>query len=239
VQISLKQHELFTRDGDDLHCEIPISFVDAALGGELEVPTLDGRVKLKIPEGTQTGKLFRLRGKGVAPVRGGAAGYLDAHTILQYGEAPDDRDARQYLRHPRRNASGGHAETAGQGRLPLLIGRVGEIGTHSLGRGIKLGRRGEHVTSGSHADPDLGGPDLKSIGSDPHQLKRVGTRRQGSQDNESPAQEIGLLDPVEFEPFHPARHTGNLDPDTAGGPPYLADRPGRVAKGVEDQSTIS
>lgn len=76
VQVSVKDHPIFVRDGRNLYCDVPISFVDAALGGELEVPTLDGRVKLKIPAETQTGKLFRLRGKGVAPVRGGAAGDL-------------------------------------------------------------------------------------------------------------------------------------------------------------------
>lgn len=71
VVISVREHAIFQRDGKHLYCEVPISYTDAALGGELEVPTLDGRVKLKIPEGTQTGKQFRLRGKGVAPVRGG------------------------------------------------------------------------------------------------------------------------------------------------------------------------
>src|SRR3546814_5210970 len=76
VVVNVREHAIFQRDGKHLYCEVPISFADAALGGELEVPTLDGRVKLKIPEGTQTGKQFRLRGKGVAPVRGGAAGDL-------------------------------------------------------------------------------------------------------------------------------------------------------------------
>ena len=76
VQISVQAHEIFERDGKHLYCEVPINFADAALGGELEVPTLDGRVKLKIPAETQTGKLFRLRGKGVKPVRGGAVGDL-------------------------------------------------------------------------------------------------------------------------------------------------------------------
>ena len=76
VVVNVREHPIFQRDGKHLFCEVPISFADAALGGELEVPTLDGRVKLKIPEGTQTGKQFRLRGKGVAPVRGGAAGDL-------------------------------------------------------------------------------------------------------------------------------------------------------------------
>ena len=68
VQVVVKEHNIFKRDGADLYCEIPISFVDAALGSEIEVPTLDGRVKLKIPEGTQTGKMFRVRGKGIKPV---------------------------------------------------------------------------------------------------------------------------------------------------------------------------
>lgn len=74
VSISVRPHKLFERDGRNLYCDVPISFVDAALGGELEVPTLDGKVKLKIPVETQTGKMFRLRGKGVKPVRGGSIG---------------------------------------------------------------------------------------------------------------------------------------------------------------------
>ncbi|MFZ5560324.1 MAG: molecular chaperone DnaJ [Pseudomonadota bacterium] len=83
VQVSVRQHRIFERDGADLYCEVPISFADAALGGELDVPTLEGRVKLKIPEGTQTGKLFRLRGKGVAPVRGGGPGDLLCRIVLE------------------------------------------------------------------------------------------------------------------------------------------------------------
>ncbi len=83
VQISVKEHEFFQRDGKNLYCEVPIGLVEACLGGEIEVPTLNGRVKLKIPEETQTGKLFRLRGKGVAPVRGGAAGDLLCRVIVE------------------------------------------------------------------------------------------------------------------------------------------------------------
>jgi molecular chaperone DnaJ len=83
VQVSVREHALFKRDGKDLYTEVPISFADAALGGELEVPTLDGRVKLKIPSETQTGKLFRLRSKGVAPVRGGAPGDLICRVIIE------------------------------------------------------------------------------------------------------------------------------------------------------------
>src|SRR5690606_28355280 len=83
VQVAVKEHPIFVRDGTDLHCEVPISFADAALGGELEVPTLEGRVKLKIPTGTQTGKLFRLRNKGVSSVRGGPPGDLLCRVMVE------------------------------------------------------------------------------------------------------------------------------------------------------------
>ncbi|MCB1668855.1 MAG: molecular chaperone DnaJ [Porticoccaceae bacterium] len=83
VQVRVREHSIFERDGRNLYCEVPISIVDAALGGELEVPTLDGRVKLKIPEETQTGRLFRLRGKGVTSVRGGGAGDLLCRVIVE------------------------------------------------------------------------------------------------------------------------------------------------------------
>jgi molecular chaperone DnaJ len=76
VQVNVKEHPIFTRDGANLYCEVPISFPAACLGGEMEVPTLDGKVALKIPAETQTGKLFRVRGKGVKPVRGGPVGDL-------------------------------------------------------------------------------------------------------------------------------------------------------------------
>ncbi len=76
VQVAVREHKVFQREGKHLYCEVPISFAELTLGGEIEVPTLDGRVKLKIPAETQTGKLFRIRGKGVAPVRGGSQGDL-------------------------------------------------------------------------------------------------------------------------------------------------------------------
>lgn len=83
VQVHVREHHIFKRDGADLYCEVPIDFVDAALGGELEVPTLDGRVKLKVPAETQTGKLFKLRGKGVTPVRGGGVGDLLCRVVVE------------------------------------------------------------------------------------------------------------------------------------------------------------
>lgn len=83
VQVAIKKHAIFSRDGDDLQCEVPISFIVAALGGELDVPTLKGKVKLKIPPETQTGKLFRLRGKGVKSVRSHAQGDLLCRVIIE------------------------------------------------------------------------------------------------------------------------------------------------------------
>ena len=83
VQVSVREHKIFTRDGKNLYCEVPISFTDAALGGDIEVPTLDGRVKLKIPEGAQSGKMFRLRGKGVTQVRGGGQGDLMCRVAVE------------------------------------------------------------------------------------------------------------------------------------------------------------
>ena len=83
VQVSVKKHAIFERDGKHLYCEVPINFADAALGGELEVPTLGGRVKLSIPEGTQTSKMFRLRGKGITPVRGGGVGDLLCKVVIE------------------------------------------------------------------------------------------------------------------------------------------------------------
>ncbi len=83
VQISVKPHAIFERHDSDLHCEVPISFITAALGGSIEVPTLEGRVTLKIPPETQTGKSFRLRGKGIKSVRGYAAGDLLCKVVLE------------------------------------------------------------------------------------------------------------------------------------------------------------
>ncbi|MED4934481.1 molecular chaperone DnaJ [Heyndrickxia coagulans] len=77
----VRPHELFERDGDDIYCEIPITFTQAALGDEIEVPTLHGKVKLKIPAGTQSGTKFRLRGKGVPNVHGHGTG--DQHVIAR------------------------------------------------------------------------------------------------------------------------------------------------------------
>ena len=83
VQMHVKPHPIFERDNADLFCEVPISIVTAALGGELEVPSLTGRLNLKIPAGTQTHKLFRMRSKGVNPVRGGPVGDLICRIVVE------------------------------------------------------------------------------------------------------------------------------------------------------------
>jgi len=83
VQLHIKPHPIFRRDHDDLHCEMPISFVTAALGGEIEIPTLDGSAKIRIPPETQSGKVFRLRGKGIKGVRSNVHGDLYCHVVVE------------------------------------------------------------------------------------------------------------------------------------------------------------
>jgi len=83
VQVNVKDHPIFVRDENNLYCEVPISFTTAALGGEIDVPTLEGKVKLKIPKETQTGKMFRLRGKGVKSVRSSSVGDLMCKVVIE------------------------------------------------------------------------------------------------------------------------------------------------------------
>ncbi|HEX5538732.1 MAG TPA: molecular chaperone DnaJ [Methylophilaceae bacterium] len=83
VVVHLKPHDIFQRDGAHLHCEMPVSFTTAALGGEIEIPTLGGHAKMKIPPETQTGAVFRLRGKGIKPLRGSDHGDLMCHVVVE------------------------------------------------------------------------------------------------------------------------------------------------------------
>jgi molecular chaperone DnaJ len=92
VQLHVKPHAVFTREHDDLHCEMPVSFVTAALGGEIEIPTLDSSARIKIPPETQSGKVFRLRGKGIKGVRAASHGDLFCHVVV---ETPVHLTARQ------------------------------------------------------------------------------------------------------------------------------------------------
>jgi molecular chaperone DnaJ len=83
VQVHVREHKIFTRDGNNLYCEVPLSFTRAALGGDIEVPTLEGKVKLKVTAETQTGKMFRLRNKGVKSVRSGSVGDLICKVVIE------------------------------------------------------------------------------------------------------------------------------------------------------------
>jgi molecular chaperone DnaJ len=92
VVIHITPHAVFQRDHNDLHCEMPISFATAALGGEIEIPTLDGSARIKIPPETQSGKIFRLRGKGIKGVRSSSHGDLHCHVMV---ETPSNLTERQ------------------------------------------------------------------------------------------------------------------------------------------------
>jgi molecular chaperone DnaJ len=83
VEVNVREHPIFEREGEHLSCEVPVSFSTAALGGTVEVPTLDGDVTLKVPAETQSGRVFRLRDKGVKPVRGGARGDLFCRVVVE------------------------------------------------------------------------------------------------------------------------------------------------------------
>lgn len=115
VQIHVKPHPIFIREGSHLLCSIPISMVTAALGGELEVPTLDGRVKLKIPAETQTGKTFRIRGKGVKPVRGGPRGDILCKVVVEtpVNLSAQQKDLLRQLEETLRSGGGRHAPQEG------------------------------------------------------------------------------------------------------------------------------
>ena len=83
IEIRVKQHDLFERDGDDLHCTVPVSITLVTLGGQIEVPTLSGKAEIELPEGTQHGKTFRLRGKGIKGLRSSYPGDLYAHVAVE------------------------------------------------------------------------------------------------------------------------------------------------------------
>jgi molecular chaperone DnaJ len=113
VEIHIKPHPVFQREGDDLHCEMPISFAKAALGGEIEVPTLDGKVSFTIPDGTQSGKTFRLKGKGIKGVRSGYPGDLFCHVAVETPVKLTDKQ-KELLREFERSTTEGGAKHSPQ-----------------------------------------------------------------------------------------------------------------------------
>ena len=110
VVIRLREHAVFQREDNDLHCEMPISFSVAALGGEIEIPTLDGSAKIKVPAETQSGKVFRLRGKGIKGVRSHAPGDLLCHVVVEtpVNLTPRQREILQELEAINREDAGRH-----------------------------------------------------------------------------------------------------------------------------------
>lgn len=113
VVIHVREHAIFSRDGDDLFCEMPIPFVIAALGGEVHVPTLDGRASLKIPAGTQSNTVFKLRNKGMPHLRGGGHGQLLVRIAV---EVPAKLGAEQ------RRKLEEFAESCGEQNTPITKG---------------------------------------------------------------------------------------------------------------------
>ena len=105
VEIHIRKHAVFERDHDDLHCEMPISITTAALGGEIEIPTLEGMARLKIPAETQSGKVFRLRGKGIKNVRSHVHGDLMCHGVVETPVSLTERQ-KELLREFEESASG-------------------------------------------------------------------------------------------------------------------------------------
>jgi molecular chaperone DnaJ len=83
VVVHIKEHNIFQREADDLYCDLPIPFSVAALGGEVDVPTLEGKAHVKVPAGTQSGQMFKLRGKGITNVNGRSHGDLFARLIVE------------------------------------------------------------------------------------------------------------------------------------------------------------
>ncbi|WP_301950843.1 DnaJ C-terminal domain-containing protein, partial [Clostridioides difficile] len=91
IVVNVKSHPLFTRDGNDIYFEMPITFVQATLGDEIEVPTLDGKVKYSVPEGTQTGTVFRLKEKGIPRIRGNSRGDQYVKVVVEIPKKLNDK----------------------------------------------------------------------------------------------------------------------------------------------------
>jgi molecular chaperone DnaJ len=111
VEVHIKPHKIFQRDGDDLHCELTIAFTTAALGGDIEVPTLSGKAEITIPDGTQSGKTFRLRGKGVKGVRAGYPGDLYCHVQVETPVKLTDEQKELLRQFERSLGESGHRHT--------------------------------------------------------------------------------------------------------------------------------
>lgn len=108
VEIHIRPHSVFERDGDDLHCQMPISFATACLGGEIQVPTLAGKASFDVPEGTQTGRTFRLRGKGIKGLRASLPGDLYVHIQVETPVKLNDQQRDLLKKFEESLKAGGH-----------------------------------------------------------------------------------------------------------------------------------
>jgi molecular chaperone DnaJ len=115
VEIRVQPHKIFEREGSNLSCEVPVSFATATLGGEVELPTLEGNVSLKIPAGTQSGRVFRLRGKGVSTVRDQRKGDLFAQVAVETPVhlTPEQKELLEKLDKSLRTGGEKHSPRAG------------------------------------------------------------------------------------------------------------------------------
>ncbi len=125
VHIRIRSHSIFTRQGKDLHCEVPIGFATAALGGEVKVPTIDGKaVKLVIPEGTQTNSKLRIRDKGVRSMRGVGYGDMYCHIFV---ETPVKLTEQQKVVLRQFAVDGGAENSANQPRSKSFLDKLKNI----------------------------------------------------------------------------------------------------------------
>ncbi|MGW9332476.1 molecular chaperone DnaJ [Bosea sp. NPDC055594] len=127
IFLSIKPHAIFQRDGADLFCRVPIGLTSAALGGEIEVPTLNGeKARVKIPEGTQTGKQFRLKGKGMSVLRSRDSGDLYIQVLVETPQKLTARQRELLLEFERESSGATHPESAGFfGRVKDFLGGLG------------------------------------------------------------------------------------------------------------------
>jgi molecular chaperone DnaJ len=128
VLVRVKEHPLFTRKGTDVVCEIPVSFTQAALGAQVEVPTLDGKVRMRVPEGTQSGRLFRLRGKGIprAATKGAERGDQHVRIVVETPTHLTTRQ-RQLLEELGQESERGADRAVGYPRKQTFLDKVREL----------------------------------------------------------------------------------------------------------------
>lgn len=113
VYINVEPHEIFAREGNDIICEIPISFVQAAIGDEIQVPSLEGNVKYTIPEGTQTGTIFRLKNKGIPNVRGYGRGDQYVKVVVQVPTKLNEKQKELLREFAKESGDAGHENKKG------------------------------------------------------------------------------------------------------------------------------